>query len=216
MSYELTDLVTIFRQDMMDQVEPYLWSDAEIYRYLAQAQDYFLENTEGIADSLPLTYSAGDLTVAVPEYVLRVRLAYDADEKALLLKNKLDWDIERSGFSWRSETGAPNTIITDLKSKTVRLYPIPLVDGGFTLDIFRTAITTPEDEEELEVTDRNAQRIIMVGVRALGYQKEDPETLDETKAMKYQLMFETKVDDFYARIQNARRRSRPVTYGGII
>lgn len=215
MSYELADLVTIFRQDMMDQVEPYLWSDAEIYRYLAEAQDTFMDDTDYMASTETFTYTAGDLEVTVPYYITKVRHARTADETPLDVNTKVEWDEYKAGTAWRSDTGEVDTVISDLTTHKVRLYPIPTADGSFQLDVYRVAKTFVEEEDDLEVTDRNAQRVILLGARGHAYSKEDPETLDEEKALKYSALFEIKTSDWVARTQNARRRPRVVAYGGI-
>lgn len=215
MSYELDDLITMFRQDMMDQVEPYLWSEGEVLRYLAEAQDTFMDDTDYLAATETFSYFAGDLEVSFPSYITKVRHARAADESPLDVDTKVEWDEHKGRSAWRSDTGNVDTIISDLATHSVRLYPIPVVDGSFQLDVYRVAKTFVEDEEELEVTDRSAQRVILLGARAQAYSKEDPETLDEAKALKYSALFELKSSDWYARTQNARRRTRTVAYGGL-
>lgn len=215
MSYELSDIVTMFRQDMMDQVEPYLWSEGEIFRYLADAQDTFMEATDYIASTETISYAAGALSVSYPSYITKLRQARTADENPLRVVTKEEWDEYKERASWRSDTGSLDTIISDLSTHSIRLYPIPVEAGSLHLDVYRTAKTFIEDEDDLEVTDRSAQRVILLGARAQAYGKEDPETLDEKKALKYSTLFEIKTSDWYARTQNSRRRPRTVAYGGL-
>ena len=215
MGYALTDLITMFRQDMQDEAAPYLWSDGEVKRYLAEAQDYFMHETMYMASTETFTYSADDLEVTFPEYITQIRQAYDASENILPVINKPEWDMLKRGSSWRSDTGDVTDLVSDLSFHKIRLFPIPEEDGTFYLDVFRVAKTLIEDDAELEVTERPAQRVILTGARAVAYKKEDIETLDDVKAQKYRAEFEIQTSDFYARMQNARRTPRNVAYGGI-
>lgn len=215
MSYTLSKMISIFRQEMEDQYEPYLYSDEEIIRYLAEAQDYFMEKTDYAADTLDFTYTAGATEVTLPHYITKIRLAYDLVEREFTVMDRQDWVNYKGGTSWRTDTGIVDTLITDLSSHTMRLYPIPEGDSGFSLDVFRVAKKDLEVVKQLEVTEKPAQRILLVGARAYAYGKHDAEVKNEDLELKYLSMFHDKVGDYHYRVKNGRRYSRPVSYGGI-
>ena len=60
------ELLNLFRIEVDDQVEPYLWSDFEFYTYLNEAQNTFASLIGGIADQsskiTQLGYSVGDVS----------------------------------------------------------------------------------------------------------------------------------------------------------
>ena len=215
MSYTLSTMISMFRTDMNDQYEPYLWSDAEIKRHLSEAQDFFLLNTDRIATTETLTYKAGDTTVTFPSYITHIRSARNSDESRLDHLDKIDWDNYKGDTLWRTDTGVLTDLITDYTSKEIRLYPIPEEDGAFELDVYRVAKKDLETTGIMEVTDRPAQRVLLMGAKAYAYSKQDVDVYDSKAEMKLRALFEAQVQDYYYRVQNARRYARPVSYGGI-
>jgi len=215
MSYDITELITFFRQDMSDETTPYLWSDLEIVRYLAEAQDEFMLRTKYAAETLSLSYTAGAEYVEVPYYISKVRTAYDALNRSLDLMDKQDWENLNQGPAWRARTGAVTTLITDLQSKQYRLYPIPEEDGSLYLDTYRTAKQEVGIAQGLEVTDPPAQRTILLGARAIAYGKQDADVFEPKAEAQLRMQFEIETQNYFYRVQGSRRYSRPVSYGGI-
>ena len=72
-----TELKDLFRSDVRDQTEDYLWSDTEIFVYMDDAQKMFCRSGGGIADSVSaicsLPVAAGDVSVPYDPRILKLR-----------------------------------------------------------------------------------------------------------------------------------------------
>ena len=77
-----TALHDLFRSEVRDEATPYLWSDAEIYSYIDDAQKMFCRLQGGIADASSaitrIDVMAGDVLVPISPLIVilksRVRL----------------------------------------------------------------------------------------------------------------------------------------------
>ena len=225
MSQDLETLITRWRTDMEDTVAPYLWSDVEITEYFDEAQDEFLEMVDLIKKEISISYTASDPWVDIPYYVTRVRDAETSDNRTVSLYNheefleKIktdDYGIFTLATNWKSTTGSyPEAMITDIEQDKARLYPIPTSDGTITATVYRRAVEPLEESGELEVTDREHQRCILMKARALGYMKHDSETFDAQKAADLDAQFEAKALKIDSRTNRRTRRARAVAYGGL-
>jgi len=223
--YDVDELVTKFRRDMEDTVEPYLWADEEILEYLEEAQDEFIYITNGISAEVTLSFSADDSTVMMPEYITRIRSAENASNAPMTLYNWEEWsdasvddDYSVSGINdqWRLRTApVPTKLITDVETGTIRLYPIPEEDGNVILQVYRLPIISVVDDEEMEVTGRKQQRVILIKVRSLAYDKQDSQTYNPQQSDALNSMFEERADKYKTRKQRSTRRAKSVSYGGI-
>lgn len=225
--YTLSELVHKFRHDQDDVVEPYLWSDEEVWGYLDEAEREFCYRVNAIPYEWAPTYSATDTTIAIPEYITRIRnghndglvyLALFNDEEIEDFVSWLDTDYgeERWSASWTQDTAQyPTALITDRDFQTARLYPIPTADGTLHVRTFRLPLTRMTDgDQEPEITNEDWQRIYMYKARSLAYEKHDAETYDYDLAEKLEAKFLQKCDEFEQRTRRARRRTRAVAYGG--
>lgn len=225
--YTLSELVHKFRHDQDDVVEPYLWSDEEVWGYLDEAEREFCQLSNAIPDDVEITYTANDATIAIPEYVTRIRNGDNDNGEYLSLFNDeeiedfytwldTDYGAERFSASWKTDTGAyPTALITDVTLQTAQLYPIPTIDGAVRLRIFRLPLTRMTDgDQEPEITNEDWQRIYMYKARSLAYEKHDAETYDAQMAEKLEAQFLAKCHTFNVRNRRARRRSKAVSYGG--
>lgn len=226
------ELLAKFRLDNDDGALPYLWLDTEFDEYLDEAQDELCEYVDVIADELTVAYSISDTYITVPDYITRVRSAdIVASRRYLTLVNNEEFETNPRNFaeddyglakntaSWKDDTASePHTLITDMKSNMWRLYPIPTVAGTISYRCFRKAINAPQASTtavELEVTDRQYQRAILLKVRSLAYEKQDSETYDINQANELEAKFLARVENFDRRLKRSRRRATTTNYGGI-
>jgi hypothetical protein len=223
MSYDLDTLITRWRQEMEDTVEPYLWSNQEIIEYFGEAQDEFCEEVDVLNDEITLTYAASDVWLDVPEYVTRIRDVDAPSNRHVFLYNQEEFDeyIKTDDYGswivasdWKSKTGTePEALITDIKKDQARMYPIPTADGSLTVVVYRRPLEPLEDTEEFEVTDRQHQRCMLLKARSLGYMKQDSETYDDDKANEFEDRFMQQVEKINSRVARSRRRAKSVAYG---
>ena len=234
MGFTNAELLDKFRHENDDLAEPYLWSDDEIFDYLDEAQDEFCELVDVLAGDLTIAYVAATVAAAggyVDTTAYRITRVRSADllspRKYLALANQEEFDLNPSPFvdtdygydshnsDWKDETGEPRVLITDYESQKLRLYPIPTEDGTIKARVFRKALTSPIDGEDLEVLDRQHQRAILIKCRSLSYMKQDSETYDLGQAGALDALFQQRTSEFKKRVKRSRRRSNATSYGGI-
>jgi hypothetical protein len=206
MSYELDQLVAKFRSSAGDLTTPYLWSDDEVYDYLAEAEDEFAALVECLKDSIPLSYAASDTEVPIPEYITRIRGGTTHSGARLRIFNDEDFGSIVLPVDWQTSTAAhATTLIVDAKENSGRLYPIPTGAGTITLRVYRRPTTSLEQRGALEITDPQYQRCILLKVLASAYSKHDSDTYSPELAREY----ETRFYGYCAQFSERVRRGRP-------
>jgi len=226
MSYELDDMISKFRREMEDTVEPYLWSEDDIVDYLDQAQDEFCEKVDALTSIVEITYSATDEYVDLPNYVTRVRYAELVDGTRVALFNAEEWREDRGlsddygvsihQSSWQTDTNEKvSAVITDLETDKLRLYPIPTADSSLKVHVYRRPVELLADAGEFEVKDKAQQRCILLKARALAYEKHDAETYNPRMAAEYEQRFEVRTSELASASSRSKRRARSVRYPGM-
>jgi len=224
MAYDLDEMISRWRRDMEDTVEPYLWSDEEVTEYFDEAQDEFCQMVDVINKEISIDYTTDDAWVDIPEYVTRIRDVEDSDGRMIPLYNHEEWpEVVRTddygswivASNWKEKTGAPEALITDITADKARVYPVPTEDGTLTATVYRRPLESLIDTEEFEVTDLQHQRCLLYKARSLGYLKHDTETFDAAKAGEFEGIFMNKVEEIKSRVSRSRRRARATSYGGL-
>jgi len=234
MAFTTVELIAKFRLDNDDEVEPYLWSDTEIKDYLDEAQDEFCEEVDVLVADLTIAYVAATVAAAdgyIDISAHRTTRVRSADllsvRKYLNLANQEEFDANPQMFvdedygydsrnsDWKDETGEPRVLITDYTAGTWLLYPIPTEDDSIKARVFKKPTTSPIDDDELEVTDTQHQRAILIKARSLSYLKQDSETYDLDTSKKLEGIFRERIDKFDKRLKRSRRRTNTTSYGGI-
>ena len=225
MSYTVAQLEAMFRRDVDDELEPYLWSQATFWQLLDEAQADFCHEVDVLAGELALAYSASDTDLDLPSYVTRIRSAQAPSEKALALYNWEEWkeaivsdDYGQAvpATAWRTATGdEPSALITDIETAKVRMYPIPNADGSVRAQIWRTQTALVTGGNELEVTDHVYQRTIVLKAISEALLKEGEETYDPKKSERFLGKYLAGVDVARNRNKRRTRRARCTSYGGL-
>ena len=71
------ELLLIFREEVSDKSEPYLWSDAVAYTYMTEGVDALANEAQPFYKVLRLDYLANEPVLALPRSVLQIRNARD-------------------------------------------------------------------------------------------------------------------------------------------
>lgn len=221
-------LYELFRLEVDDLAEPYLWEDMEFYAYLNEAQDLHITEIGGIADRssqfTKLTYKADTQFLKYDDRILRIKGAWDEDNRRISVKNldNLDGVAMGDDYGARTLTGLDDsltgpvcTIITDVEDGKIQLYPIPEATGYIQLYVFRRALHELDDEsEEFEIASPYHLNLLN-WVKYKAYSKQDVETFDNKKAAEFRAEFTAGVEKA-GRDREARHdRKRVVSYGGI-
>lgn len=211
----VADFIAAFRSDLDDAAEPYLWSDADIIRYLNNAVREACERALLIEDSS--TYDAAIMRTVAGQsiYVLHpsvIKIKRVAFRGRPLCETSVEQE-DRDYCRWETTTGEPRRYIAnDLQ---IRLTPTPTTAEDFILTVYRSQLEEfdidPEvsGEDEPEINAIYHARLLDWVYRC-AYLKQDAETLNKSKAVDYETKF---VAAFGVRpdanVQRKRRDQRP-------
>lgn len=222
------ELLCIFREDAVDTVSPYLWSNSEIYRYINDAYFMFLRLTGGVPDGssavTQLIATAGEATTPIHKSIMRIRTATNVTDNNRPLKVINVQDIEHLagddyGVLTHSRIDTPGNvryIITGESEDYVRWVNIPVVDTTIQLVVERLPLApiTREQQQFKDIREEH-QYHLLKWVRHLAYRKQDPDTFNLAKS-------DQERDDFLAYCDLSRREKdtrkhkvRVVAYGGL-
>lgn len=225
MGYNVEQLITEFRRQMDDVVEPYYWSEPEILQYLNLAQQRFCAFTYVLKGSEPVAVTADDPWVDIPSYVVEIRKAYLASNGRKLDVLNLnradeyfaddDYGTQLTG-QWRTVTGTPRAIVLDIETDKGRLVPKPVENDSIELYYAHT----PKKEivsrgSSLSITDSRHQMALILYMRSLGYDRQDSDTQDTQKSIAYEQRFFEAAGYFKSENDNKTTGARTVRYGGL-
>lgn len=211
-------LLALFRLQVHDTAIPYLWSDDEVYKYIAEAQNQFCRETDGIADAssavCSITATAATAFSSVSPFIKTIRKATTAAGRPITLLNVEDNDIQGRSVALTTTQGALLTGYLGLEDYKIRWEPIPAATETVTLAVYRLPMVTVAANTELEIPAEFHFGLLNY-VMYLAYLKHDAETFDRTKAEE----FATRADEFHANAKHiqAQRKHKPriIAYGGI-
>lgn len=215
-----TELIDTFREEMNDNVAPYLWSDTLLYRYLDDAQKMFCRKTEGIEDSSTTAITRLDIQAGVEWYaadkrILKVRKAFDtATGHELPVVNMEKAGAEGIRFDGRA---APlKALVAGLEKNKLRAWPKPSDAATVSLSVFRLPLEPITDfgDQELEVGEQH-HLALLLWVKHRAYGKEDAETFNRAKGEEYEARFYAYCAEARKEQERARRTVGTVIYGGL-
>ena len=220
-----TALLTLYRQQMDDLAEPYLWADDEIFEYMTQAQQMFCRESEGIADAQTASDANG-----LPLCVLPIVAATEwYPMSPLLLKTRLVTrtdtgmpvpivNVEKLGLygiTFTSKTSVLQALVAGLSANTLRTYPIPSETVNLAIACFRLPLYDITDYDQPLEIDAQHHRNLALYMRSLGYAKQDADTFDAKRADEYESKFMAYCAKSRAEQERARRVVGATVYGGI-
>lgn len=219
-----SELLSLFRVEMSDRVEPYLWSDEFVIGAIDDAQKQFARKTDGIPDST--TPDVVDLVVAqdpgtllytdvlpLHESILKIRSARRADTgRPVDVLN--EEDMQARGMFFDGTPGRLRVLVTGMDEGKVRLWPFPNEDVTVKFSVFRMPLVTITDDEPLEIPSQH-HRDLLLWVKHRAYSVQDAETFDRTKAEDFGLQFERFCIRAKEEQRRAKHKPRTVAYGGI-
>lgn len=173
------DLVDAFRAYSRDIVQPYLWSDLELYQYATEAESSVAQELlclqDMVSDAAVLSVSAGEPIVAVHPSTIRIRSAFfttaSGEQRSLELRT-MDGMRDAKMFT---ETGFPRILILGASAGTARIYPIPTEDGTLQLSIFRTPLKALNSGAKFEIPFQYTPSLLEWMIY-LAYRKRDADT----------------------------------------
>lgn len=204
-----------------------LWLDQELLHYIDQAQRKFAIDTECLPDSSNFTskVTAGSYWVERDPLIIRIREGYlQTAGRTITPTTKVDIDrgytIDDYGIGkrtdWRTATGTPEYLITDLDAVQDRLVPIPAAADTIEWTVTRHPLESiTATTSSLEV-DETWHYELLVWAKVMAFRKQDAETQDLTRAREFETEWRSRVIPEarkYFLLQN--RRVGVTSYGGI-
>ena len=174
-----------------------LWLDSELLHYLNEAQRRFAVQTLCLPDSTNYTSSVSDGTTWVDKDASIIRIIegwLSTAQKKITPVNRVD--IERGyetddygtrlSSAWRTATGTPEFVVTDLDAIQNRLVPIATASDTIEWLVYRyplEAISSTSSPIEIE---EQFHYDLMVWAKVLAHKKQDAETQDMTRSRDWE------------------------------
>lgn len=225
------ELITRFRRDVDDiQHDPndesdLLFTSDDVEFYLDEAHRQFVTDTLYLHEKLCLPVVAGYPQIALPIRFLEARgqKAYLATARRLIPEvNYTDLGTIQDDYGFQTysnptfgdEQGLPRSYSLDIAEGYITLFPTPEADDTFEI----LAFMEPPDVSELGTfAFRNRRHIVMLldGMKALAYAKQDSDAYDPKQAQRWQDRFEDNILKVEAERRRRRRKPGVVQYGGL-
>lgn len=191
---KLGALLDLWRAEIDDVAQPFLWSDEEAIEYADDAQKEAARRGRLIVDSTTastcqLAIVANSATYTLDARVLRInRAKLSGETTPLQFLMVRDLDARRPG--WEDETGTPEIIVPDWQTGQVRLVPKPTATATLALTVVRLPILTLNDlDDTLEIREEY-QRNLRHWLNYRAYLKRDSETYNPESAGEALKLFE--------------------------
>lgn len=214
-----TELKDRFRQDVEDQVEPFLWSDPEIYAYMDDAQKTFCRKIGGFGDATnpattSLVYSPGTTWIDTNPLILKIRDAYLLNGRPVAVLNYEDLPASSIRLDGRTAS-APEALIIGMEEDKARLYPTPTEAGTVQLLIDRLPLKAiSDDDQKLEAASEHHEAFLM-WMKHRAYDKQDAETYNPRASDDNRVKFFSYCEDAKKEKTRSRHKTRTVSYGGM-
>lgn len=208
-------LKDMFRADVRDEAQPYLWSDMEIYGYMDDAQKVFCRLGGGIADStsaicrIPVT--AGVAYVDYDPRILKMRsLHLVSNGRNIPLMNFEDVESRIP-----DRPGPVHCVILGMDADKMRLVNVPTEDDELQAIVYRLPLEDITDTSTSFEIDSQHHRHLMDWMKYLALSKQDAETYDKGRAEEYKVRFWQYCDSAKWEREKREHKYRTVAYGGI-
>lgn len=228
------ELYSAFRSDVADEVEPFLWSDTDVYTYMNDAYVSFVRFTGGISDSTSaitqIPVVTGEATAVVSPLILKFRQAFltSTGEEVAVIND------QDAGMTTTVDYGHMRALLRDTRQGPVkymmvglertqagglvRWVQVPAIDDNVELVVYRLPLDTiAEGDESFIFPDIGQEHIdfLLMRMKARAYEKQDTETVDAGKAMRYQVEFKAYTDRVKVEWERYKHKPREIVYGGI-
>ena len=228
-----TELKDLFRSDVRDQTEDYLWSDTEIFVYMDDAQKMFCRSGGGIADSVSaicsLPVAAGDVSVPYDPRILKLRdLRRASDGRNVDIINFEDLGMPGMGLEdygmvrsfgsgspkFSDRQGAVRAVVVGMDADKLRTIDVPEQDDILQAIVYRLPLEDITASSTAFEIDIQHHRYLLLWMKHLAHEKQDAETYDRGRSTEFRQKFLEYCD--LAKAERARRehKYRTVAYGG--
>lgn len=225
------DLYGLFRSDMVDAAQPYLWSDDEVYRYMNDAYRMFVRLIGGIPDftsavtQVPIV--AANPLGALDPSILRIMSATRlSDGRPIRIINVTDLPVPVTDGQYGvpvsvgldSTPGPVISMVIGMQRNVARWVQVPVVNDTAQLVLYRmpaTVITNLTTAQTFTDVADDHHIHLLDWMRHLAYRKQDAETFDRSKSAENEASFRAYCAEVVAENERYKHKTRVVAYGGI-
>lgn len=222
-----TALHDLFRSEVRDEAAPYLWSSAEIYSFINEAQNMFCRLYGGIADATSaithIELTANEPYVPISPLILKIREARrTADSYDLEILNFEDLQFRyseddyglRTAYKFDTRVGTVRGIVVGMEANKMRLVHTPEQDQTIDLIVYRLPLLPITGADQaLEISDQH-HRYLLHWMKYLAHQKQDAETYDRGRSDMFRNEFVAYCDQAKSERERREHKYRTVAYGG--
>lgn len=209
-----TELLALFRSEVFDLAEPYLWADSLVYGYIDDAQKQFCRDTYGIADarSFTLAIAANTSWYTLDPRILKLRSVTDASTGYDIPVIPVE-KMASEGMRFDGALGPLRALVSGLEENVLRAWPVPNAATIAELRTFRLPADV-EEGDDLEVAPQHHPHLLnWVKHRAYGVQ--DAETNDKDASEKFKGAHAAYCAAVKVEQSRAMHTAGAVAYGGI-
>lgn len=210
-----TELLEAFRSELRDEVEDYLWSNTDVYRYMNDAQKMFCRLTGGISDSTSaltsISVSPGDTTAVYDERIMDICRAFrGSDSGKISIYN--DSELDGHEIDLSATAGLTTGIVIGMDQGLIRIMPEVLNADTIKLSIKRLPLNDiTQGGQELEIHSIHHMHLISWMGR-LAHMKMDAETFDKKKSSEFERVFRDYCHEVKREKSKREHKSRNVRF----
>ncbi|MCK0507904.1 DUF6682 family protein [Aromatoleum anaerobium] len=215
---KLGELLAIIRRDELDdESQPYLWSNAALIEYAEDAENEACRRASLLRDATTPAICRITLVAGTSEYDLdprvirlrRVRLT--GNSTPLVPVTTAQLDEEHPG--WEDETGEPSCYLTDWETGEIRVVPTPTAVGTLELQVVRLPLVALNDMEDTPEIHARFHRDLRHWIVKRAFSVLDSERQDKDRAKDAESRFALAFGDpLSARTEEWNARNLPSTH----
>ncbi len=194
----LSQLIEECREELDDDVAPYLWSDAVLTRHLNEAVEEAcirarLLVESGRPDICHINLEPGRADYPLHPTVYVVRRAVLASNLSDPLCRTTSAALDGQHHHWRTEAGRPEYLVCDRQAREVSVSPVPAEVDVLQLTLWRVpeAAEVMEDSEDEPVIDAIHHRKLVHWACWRALNKRDSEQRSTADADRHLALFES-------------------------
>lgn len=202
------DLIKAFREDEHDSVAPFMWSDAQLWRFANEALIEFAVQTKSIYDdegeASVIDYRAGEQDLDLHPAVIDVIEAYAGNRT---LRIAAPGAVRRSALPCG---GQPELLVLNRSSGLMRMYPAPATAGTLELLVVRKPLVEVGEADSIPDVPIDERRHLLQFIKHRAYSVPDADTFDAGRSAHFLAEFERACQSVY---ESALRRRSSASQG---
>lgn len=222
-------LYDLFRSDMSDQEQPYLWTDDEVWDYMDDAYSMFVRLRGGIPDATSnltkIAIAAGEAYSKIDPRIMKIRrVTLVSNGLALDLKNVEDTPLTRvndygtlSPAGYDTVPGQVRCMVIGEEEGLVRWISVPAANDTAKLVVYRLPLNTLSEDSgdtDMDEVQPHHHRHFLKWMKHRAYDKQDAETFNRGRSDDEKAKFEAYCLQAKGELDRQKSKTRIVAYGG--